>query len=435
LVETPVTGSLELADIQGLLVRGYSQLRAAAFQVLEISDVTAACRWLASIAAAVNRGDQRSPLTAVNVALTAPALLRLGVDEETISDLSAEFRQGMTEPSRARALGDVDASAPGRWAWGGPGGRPAHVLLLLYAAGPAALADLLATHGSPPGLDVVAHLDTVDLDGREQFGFHDGISQPSIEGLPRTGPRARSVRAGEFVLGYPNELTRRVGSSALARNGSYLVLRQLEQDVDGLWRYCAEVSGDGQLRGGASVALAARMVGRWPSGAPLVLSPDGDDPTLADADDFGYHDLDPRGTRCPIGAHVRRTNPRDALAPDAGSPRSVAIVRQHRILRRGRSYGSGSERGLHFICLNASLSRQFEFLQRSWVCDPHFNGLYEDADPLIGPRRPLGDTFTMPGAPVRRRLRGLPRFVTTRGGAYFFLPGVRTLGRIAGIPE
>src|SRR4029450_7095790 len=111
--------------------------------------------------------------------------------------------------------------------------------------------------------------------------------------------------------------------------------------------------------------LAAKMVGRWPSGAPLVLAPERDDPALADANDFGYHDSDPRGLACPIGAHVRRTNPRDTLDPDPGTERSIEVNRRHRLLRRGRSYGSAAtgERGLFFACLNGNLSRQFEVVR------------------------------------------------------------------------
>jgi Dyp-type peroxidase family len=427
-----VSPALELADIQGLLVRGYGKLRAAAFLVLEISHPARARAWLASLARSVTTASQRPDRSALNVALTAAGLSRLGLDRATLAGFPVEFQQGMTEPSRARVLGDVGESAPSGWAWGAPGGRSVDVLLMLYAAGPAALRDLLAEHGSPPGLDPVVHLDTVDLGGREHFGFHDGISQPRLAELSRTGASGEAVRAGELILGYPNEHGEIAGVPELGRNGSYLVLRQLAQDVDGFWRFCAAAAG-GEPGGPASVALAARMVGRWPGGAPLVLSPDRDDPALAGANDFGYFDLDPHGERCPIGAHVRRTNPRDALDPDAGSPRSAALVRQHRILRRGRSYGQpGSERGLHFICLNASLSGQFEFLQRSWIGNPHFNGLYGDADPLLGTHERPGGTFTQQGSPLRRRYSGLPRFVTVRGGAYFLLPGVGALGRLAG---
>lgn len=426
-----MSGPLELEDIQGLVARGYPDLRAAAFLVLEVADAAPARRWLGSIAKAVTTGHQRPTHRAVNVAVTASGLSRLGLPADVLAGFSTEFRQGMPEPSRARVLGDVDASSPATWSWGGPDGRPVHLLLLLYGRGPAELDALLAEHGSAPGLHVLAHLDTVDLGVYEHFGFHDGISQPIVEGLSKKAPAASTIRAGEFVLGYPNEYGQPSSAPAFGRNGTYLVFRQLEQDVEGFWRYCQEATCD-HAGGEASVALAARMVGRWPSGAPLVLSPDRDDPALAGANDFGYLPRDPYGERCPIGAHIRRTNPRDSLDPIHGAPRSDAATRRHRILRRGRSYGTdGSRRGLNFICLNANLSRQFEFIQRSWINNPHFGGLYDDADPLTAPHGPAGGTFTVQGSPARRRYANLPRFVTMRGGAYFLLPGVRALSELS----
>jgi hypothetical protein len=168
------------------------------------------------------------------------------------------------------------------------------------------------------------------------------------------------------------------------------------------------------------VALAAKLVGRWPSGAPLVLSPERDEPQFAAANDFGYYARDPRGLACPLGAHVRRAKPRDTLNPQPGSADSLAVNKRHRILRRSRAYGPVDDsrpdpdvdRGLYFICLNASLTRQFEFVQHTWLNNPNFNGLYDDADPLVGARRPDGTTFTQPARPVRRRFLGVPEFVT-----------------------
>jgi len=199
-------------------------------------------------------------------------------------------------------------------------------------------------------------------------------------------------------------------------------------------------------------------VGRWPSGAPLVETPDRDDPRLGDDNDFGYYRTDPLGLACPLGAHVRRMNPRDSLDPQPGTEASLAVNDGHRLLRRGRGYGPGdgtpaaagnggpAERlaradeaprrgtGLHFICLVASLIRQFEFVQHTWLNNPTFHGLYDDTDPLTGNRQGCGATFTEPARPVRRRYRGLPQFVRTRGGAYFFLPGVSALRYLEQLP-
>ena len=175
------------------------------------------------------------------------------------------------------------------------------------------------------------------------------------------------------------------------------------------------------------------------------MSPDHDDPHLSGANDFAYHASDPFGDRCPVGAHVRRANPRDSLDPDPGSRASVAINKRHRILRRGRSYGpritveealrdgedSDDPRGLHFLCLNANIARQFEFIQHTWVNDPKFAGLYDDPDPLVGARSGARGDVTIQERPVRTRLRAMPEFTSVRGGAYFFLPGIRALRYLA----
>jgi Dyp-type peroxidase family len=236
------------------------------------------------------------------------------------------------------------------------------------------------------------------------------------------------------------------GGADLGRNGTYLIMRQLRQDVTGFWHYLESVTRnpDGSTNRQAMVHLGARFVGRWPGGAPLVLSPEYDDPSLSNATDFSYHAQDADGLRCPLGAHVRRTNPRDSLDPDPGSQASVDVGNRHRLLRRGREYGpligddlttvvdDGAERGLHFVCLCANIARQFEFVQHTWANNPKFDGLYEDPDPLVGPHD-QSTCFTIPRKPVRTRFTGLPQFVTVVGGAYFFLPGIKAILYLASL--
>ena len=297
------------------------------------------------------------------------------------------------------------------------------------------------------------------------------MSQPFVEGLSKTGPPENTVKAGEFLLGYENEyglytdrplldpsadpdgvLPRDAAGSGradLGRNGSYLVFRQLRQDVPRFWHFVdtATRTADGRSDPAARVRLAAKMVGRWPSGAPLTLAPDADDPALADANDFAFHEHDRRGARCPIGSHIRRSNPRDSLDPRPGSAASFEINRRHRLLRRGREYGpplsieealagdDRADRGLHFVCLNANIQRQFEFVNHTWLNNPKFADLYDDADPLVAPSAPHGGTFTMPTEGVRERVTNVPRFVSVRGGAYFLLPGLAALRYLAGRPD
>jgi Dyp-type peroxidase family len=468
------TGTLELDDIQGLVVRGYGRLKAARYVLARIDDPRWARAWLGGVADRVDNGVSNTGDRAINLAVTASGLRALGLSDEALAGFSIEFVDGMTADHRRRVLGDVDESAPELWSWGGPGKDRIDLLLCVFAiddAGVAAETDALAAELTDAGIYVARTLDTVELASHEHFGFRDGVSQPLIQELG-PGPEPDSVKAGEFVLGYPNEYGRLTdrplvpveadsdgvlpASSAgsdlrdLGRNGSYLVFRQLSQDVHQFWEYCERAARrpDGTVDPEARVRLAAKMMGRWPSGAPLTLTPDNDRPEIGQSNDFGYHADDPDGLHCPIGSHVRRANPRDSLDPDPGSPRSIAVNKRHRILRRGRKYGAlppagellqpsahaGTEEephGLHFICLVANIARQFEFVQHTWMNNPRFAGLYDSPDPLMGPATERGRMFSVPTSTVRERYAGIPRFVTVRGGAYFFLPGIRGLRYLA----
>jgi Dyp-type peroxidase family len=462
-----MAATLELDDIQGLVVRGYGGLRAATFVLLRVDNPAAVRAWLgvlADVVATAERGDRSE---AVHLALTYSGLLGLGLPENSLAGFPDEFTGGMTTDHRRRILGDVGENAPERWRWGGPA-NPVDAVLLLYAEDQARLGALTERHAGPAalraaGLAEVQRLDTSPLEGTEPFGFRDGISQPMIAELgplDRPGPPLHTVRAGEFVLGYQNQYGQVAESPTVAaaddpgrvllkasdperadlgRNGSYLVLRQLGQDVDGFWRFVEQASrGDGPADPDAGTRLAAKMVGRWPNGAPLTRAPDHPVDDLGDANDFGYADGDAAGLGCPVGAHIRRANPRDALDPESGPEQSVRSVNRHRLLRRGRAYGDPSdpgERGIHFICLNANIARQFEFVQHTWLNNPKFAGLYDDTDPLVATHQgDNGRTFTVQAHPFRQRVTGLPTFVTVRGGAYFFLPGMRALRFLARLP-
>ena len=479
-----MTARLDLGNIQGLLARGYRGLRYARFTVFAIPGPAAGHAALSWLLPRVTTAKAFTADSALHIAFSAAGLRRLGLPDGVIAGFSAEFGEGMTGPDRSRFLGDVESSSPRFLDWGAPQGAPADGLVLLYAATPGVLDRRqaeLAGRLAGAGIREATVLDTLELGNNEPFGFHDGISQPVIQGLAKAGRGARALAAGEFVLGYPNgygQLTGRPllpasadprhllprdpagsGAADLGRDGCYLVLRQLEQDVGAFWEYAAEATRrpDGSYDPRARTALAAKMVGRWPSGAPLIKSPDADDPRLGDDNDFGYHHTDPGGLACPLGAHIRRMNPRDSLDPNPGSEQSLAVNDLHRLLRRGRAYGPGNAgtavdddhairvapgnsapphrgTGLHFVCLVASLTRQFEFVQHTWLSNPNFNGLYDDTDPLAGSRDGRGATFTVPAHPVRRRYRGLPQFVRTRGGAYFFLPSISALRYLEQLP-
>jgi Dyp-type peroxidase family len=275
--------------------------------------------------------------------------------------------------------------------------------------------------------------------GRTSFGFKDGIGQPDVEasGIPPSNPHERPIKAGEFIIGYPDEtgsLPPAPFPEVLGRNGTYLVFRKLHTRVAAYRQYLRANAGSPE----EEALLGAKFVGRWPSGAPLGLCPERDDPELgADPDRnnaFLYGD-DPRGLKCPAGAHARRANPRDALDQDGS-----VDVRLHRMIRRGTSYGpilpdgvledDGADRGIIFVFVGAHLKRQFEFVKTQWLNDGVFIGAPTEKDPLAGPNDGSG-TFTIPHQPIRRRLRELPPFVITRGGEYCFAPGLRALKWLA----
>ena len=305
-------------------------------------------------------------------------------------------------------------------------------------------------------IQLVRELDTSNLRGHEPFGFRDGISQPLVEGLSKKGPAATTLQFGEFVLGYPNEYGRLTDRALLdrapevGRNGTYLVFRQLRQDVRGFWRFLdgAARRPDGTPDPERRVRLAAKMVGRWPGGAPLALSPERDDPALAEANDFGYHDDDRRGR----ALSDRRARPaRESRA--TRSTRSPARTSRWRSTAATGSCGAAAstdtqltpdealdetpppseqERGLHFICLNANIARQFEFVQGTWLNNPKFAGPLRRLRPARRPVRSRSAARSrFSPSPMRERLTNVPRFVSVRGGAYFFLPGLSAVRYLA----
>ena len=473
---------LEVEDIQGIIVRGYANLKAACFVLLQITDTSKAKLWLTVMAGKVQDGASKPDNACLNIAFTYEGFRTLGLVSQTLSLFSNEFYEGMTGEYRSKILGDHGESAPVKWNWGGPNTEQIHILLMLYAVDEKSLKTLYDANLSDlknNGLNKIGqNLETLPLNGKEHFGFADGISQPIIEGLSKSGAEDNTICAGEFILGYPNEynqfsLSPKVkveadtkgilpsvqngsGDHDFGRNGSYLVFRQLHQKVREFWNFVDEETrnSDNSSNPEARVKLASKMVGRWPSGAPLALTGDHDQPELHDENDFLYHKTDPLGLKCPFGSHVRRSNPRGSLPPNPGSKNAVAIAKRHRLLRRGRTYGipvdpslspeailasseQSTERGLHFICFNGNIRRQFEFIQQTWINNRNFAGLYNDPDPLVGDNDAWRDghpsVFTIPEKPVRKRIIDLPRFVDVRGGGYFFMPGIRAIKYLASI--
>ena len=435
--------SLELHDLQSGILHPRPSPYVGTYVVFRIDDRRDGRDFVGrlgrSVASAADWSAQAHAW--LTVTLTYQGLRALGVPQNSLDSFPAEFREGMA--ARAELLGDVGANGPEHWEQ--PLGTPDVHVALAAIAPDAARLDVLLDHIEAARHDLAGVVETWRQDcyslptEREAFGFKDGISHPAIEGsgVPGTNPKEGPYKAGEFILGYRNELNEMPPMprpDVLGRNGTYVVFRKLHQNVAAFRQYLranAANTEDEEL-------LAAKFVGRWRSGAPLSLSPDRDDPALgADPsrnNDFLYHGDDPRGLKCPIGSHIRRMNPRDAVV--------TGDVRLHRMIRRGTNYGphlpegvledDGEDRGLCFVFVGASLTRQFEFVQMQWANDGRFIGAPAEKDPLIGANEGKCP-FTIPSRPVRRRLQGLPNFVTTRGGEYLFAPSISALRWVANL--
>jgi Dyp-type peroxidase family len=290
------------------------------------------------------------------------------------------------------------------------------------------------------------------LTGHEHFGFKDGISQPAIREFdPDPGEgEPPAVAVGEFVLGYPDESGKAVEVGDFWKDGSFVVFRRLYQDVAAFRAQVATAVPDANPPV-SSEQLAAKEVGRWPSGAPTELNPDVDPGGEGVTNAFQYG-ADTDGLNTPRFAHVRKANPRDESRPDPEDP-----VQRHRMIRRGIPFGDalapgateddGAQRGLHFISVVADLDRQFEFVQRKWLNDPNFpNGAAAPApgggygppptgtpadgpDPVIG-ERDAGAQIAL-HQPTGIRSISLPaEVVTVTAGEYFFAPSIRALHQL-----
>ena len=434
---------LELDDIQAGALFERPSPYVGTYLMLRIVDRTDGrelVRRLHQIATDSRRSDMADDTT-LTVGFSYHGLQALGVPQASLDSFAPEFREGMA--ARAGLLGDVGESSPEHWE---PplGGSDVHVAIAVLSpdvAGLEAAAEKARrAHTELPGLEVVWRQDCYQLaTGRTSFGFKDGIGQPAVEGSgrPSTSPRERPLKAGEIVLGYPDEtgeLPPMPTPEVLGRNGTYVVFRKLHTKVAAYRRYLRERAASREEED----LLGAKMVGRWQSGAPLALAPDRDDPELgADPqrnNDFLFAD-DPRGFKCPVGSHARRANPRDAMDQDGS-----VDVRLHRMIRRGTSYGpmlppgeledDGADRGIIFVFAGAHLKRQFEFVKTQWLNDGIFIGAPLEKDPLVGPNDGSSG-FTIPQRPIRRKLHDLPPFVVTRGGEYFFAPGLQAMRWLA----
>ena len=492
---------IETADVQTIIFGGLSNHPAGACLALCLpKDEAAARRWLKGIEPHISFGDSPPPKRVTILSLAASGLKKLGLSEQTRAMFPMAFLQGMAHPVRSAMLADTGDDKPSTWMWGAGDNVP-DAAVLAYAVNDAELhesvrmieAGIAAQGGRIAHKIMLATRPKPDPNVKrskfapEPFGFADGMSQPVIRGTKRwmrEADKIHTVDPGEFLLGYPdnrgfmppsptvratedpeNLLTvifprhsdsvRQPDFSASGANAdrdfgrsvTFLVIRQLEQDVAAFNGYLADAASKYAGHSGVPKELTtpkqieewigAKMVGRWRDGTSLVRYPhrpgsgwNGERDVEPD-NEFLFGKEDPQGQRCPFGAHIRRGNPRESMVP--GSDEQLAIVNRHRILRMGRGFdasGSGdpdaTKKGLLFMCLNGDIERQFEFIQQTWAMAQQFHGLENEVDPILTRGGKTGRmTIPTPEAPLL--VQGFKDFVRVRGGGYFFIPGKRAL--------
>ncbi len=469
---------LDPADIQGNILRGYHK-PVVRHLVLGVRDPAAARQWLAdatggdaAVAPQVTTAERwaEPPNWCLNVGLTHAGLAALSVPDVVLDSFPEEFRQGMA--ARAVKLGDTGPSHPDTWKpeWRDP--AAVHLVVSVHADEEGHL-DQPCNHvlGAARG---TAFAPLAQLDGRSfpdgvvHFGYVDGIAQPRLAGVPPDDTSARpdrqpEVELGAVLLGHPTPVEgvrwEVPQPDVVGHNGCFSAFRVLEQQVEAFEQFLDDQA-DRLLAARTDVhllpadvehawdppvtrrqavreVLAAKLLGRWRNGVPLVRSPTTPTPQPPigpdDRNDFGFAE-DPDGLACPISSHIRRCNPRDARIVQRNANHSRRLVR--RGIPYGPQYAPGqppAERGLLGVFLCASLVSQFEAVQYDWInlglSDPRVTATN---DPVVGNNDPTFSVVRIPTAAGPIEIRGFGRFVHTRGGAYLFLPSLRALRHLGG---
>lgn len=485
--------ALETNEIQSLILRGLGNLKVSEMLALKFPPAgragdEALSQWLADLSgssatptfgrATFDTRKDKSENLAINVALSPAGLDRLRLREihhvhkdlpsNAFASLPAAFKSGMVSPDRKQILGDTNHA---EWEWGTP---EADAVVMIYGLNPKTLAPDVAKEVqalTQAGFQIIKRMPTLPMTypATEPFGFVDGVSQPIINGTPASLPghnKMHVVEPGEIVLGYKDNTeyfptspmvnplapgARHLPSLPehaldafpafgtdpaqtprdLGKNGSFLVIRQLEQDQTGFWDHLEAQATQARAKYGLSYIdkywLGAKLMGRWRDGSSIVNNPEkpngsaGFNPATQD-NSFRFGSEDPQGHSCPYGAHIRRANPRDSQNP--GQDRQIELSNRHRILRRARVYEdpTSGKQGLFFMCLNANLERQFEFVQQTWMNATRFHGLKGEYDTIAGNAAQSPNKLTIPTPSGPIEINDLQSFVTVKGGGYFFMP-------------
>jgi Dyp-type peroxidase family len=440
------TSMLELHEIQATVLRPRPAPYFGTHVLLRFEDAQTGRevlrRLTPHIASSANWWNAANTWLAVGISYAG--LEALGVPRNSLESFPEAFRVGMA--ARAKQLGDEGVNDPGNWDKPYGTGQ-VHIGVSAFSDSEEkhqhALAVAREQYDSLPGVKVLAmqHFGA-QPDDRNSLGYKDGIDQPPVEGsgvdpLPGQG---RPIKAGEFILGYPGESGVPLPiplPDVLGRNGTFIGFRKYQSRVGAFNRF---LHANGSTEDEREL-LAAKLVGRWRSGAPLTLAPERDDPAVgADPrrnNDFDYA-KDPQGRQIPLGSHIRRMNPRDTQLT------RLTDTNIHRLIRRGSTYGVPYDpnalsekddevpRGAIFQFISAKAMATMEFLQQEWINDGNFIGVGNERDPIIG-RQEEGASFTIPKQPVRRRVRGIETFNVLRGGEYFFMPSISALKWIANL--
>jgi Dyp-type peroxidase family len=452
---------IDVSDIQGFALKGYN-FPYARYLLLQLGEPEASRAWLKDLLEIVTTGERWDvkPKSTVNIAFSHKGLIQLDLPLASLLSFPLEFQQGMK--ARRDILGDDGKNAPEHWdpIWR-EDRMEVHAWLAVNAQDPGALdectgrmQDLMAkTRGALvlQAQDACAISVDKKFSTREHFGYTDGFGNPDFKGaerdcVPGQGKLGdhggwEALATGEFLLGYADEAGELPVAPIpwlLGRNGTFMVYRKLHQNVGAFRDY---LDAKGAQYAGGKEKLAAKFVGRWRDGTPLELSPDQPDPSIVANNqkntDFTYGG-DPGGLKCPVGAHIRRTHPRDAFGFNGG------LVNRRRIMRRGLPYGEyvpegrpvndQDDRGIIFMALNASIFRQFEFVQQQWIEYGNDARQGNDKDLLLGNHGGKG-RFVIQGDTDPKNppfiCGSLPNFVELRGGDYFFIPSLTALAMIA----
>ena len=441
-IDRPVT--LELHEIQATVLRYRPEPYYGTHILMHIDDARSGREFLRKLTPHIASAADWSRATEawIAVAITYPGLKALGVPEDSLQSFPEAFRVGMA--ARADVLLDRGENDPKNWDQPFGSGQ-IHIAITVFSDSEEKWRRTMElVQKQHHGFSDVTVLHTQDFGAQpgdlNPLGFKDGIGQPAIEGsgvdpLPGQG---RPIKAGEFILGYPGEAGAPLANlhpDALGRNGTFLGVRKYQSRVGTFNRFLRDNAQTDEER----ELLAAKLFGRWRSGAPLTLVPVKDDPALGEDpqrnNDFTYAN-DPDGKQAPLGCHMRRMNPRDTKLP------VLTDVNIHRIIRRSTTFGAPYDpnalsdrddeipRGLFFLFISARAMATLEFLQREWINDGNFSGVGEERDPIVGLQEEEA-TFTIPRDPVRRRIHGIQTFNVLRGGEYMFMPSLSALKWLA----